>query len=98
MTYADTTERAALIDGLRALSDFLESNPQVPAPIHSDLFTFPPDGGWAVMCAEVDSVAALLGTTGRKTGGGHYIAVRSFGLIEYRFVAIPRSNDDEQSE
>jgi hypothetical protein len=98
MTYADTSERAALIGGLRALADYLDSNPEVPAPIHSDVFTFPADSDWATMCAEIDATAARLGVTGRKTGGGQYIAARSFGPIEYRAVAIPRGNDDEQSE
>jgi hypothetical protein len=100
MTYADTSQRAALIGGLRALADYLESNPEVPAPIYSDVLTFPPDGDWMVMRAETDSIAARLGVAGRETGGGHYVAARSFGPIEYRAVAIPRGNDrdNEQSE
>lgn len=99
MAYADTSQRAALIGGLRGLADYLESNPEVPAPIYSDVFTFPPDGEWAVMRAEIDTIAVLLGVNGRETGYGHYIATRSFGPIEYRAVAIPGSNDsDEQSE
>ena len=32
MTYAGNSERAALIGGFRALADYLESNPDVPAP------------------------------------------------------------------
>jgi hypothetical protein len=97
MTYADTSQRTALIKGLRALADYLERNPEVPAPIRSDVYTFPAEGIWAEMRAEIDIVAARLGATGRKTCGGHYIAVRSFGPIDYRAVAIPRDND-EQSE
>jgi hypothetical protein len=98
MAYADTSQRAALIGGLRALADYLESNPEVPAPIYSDVFTFPPDGNWAAMRAEIDAIAARLGVTGHETGGGHYVATRSFGPIEYRAVAIPRNSDNEQSE
>lgn len=98
MAYADTSQRAALIGGLRALADYLESNPQVPAPTYSDVFTFPPDGDWTVMRAEIDSIAACLGVTGRETGGGHYVATRSFGPIEYRAVAIPRSNDSDNEQ
>ncbi len=100
MTYADTSQRAALIGGLRALADYLESNPEVPAPTYSDVFTFPSDRDWAVMRAEIDAIATLLGVAGRETGGGHYVATRSFGPIEYRAVAIPRSNngDNDQSE
>ena len=29
------------------------------------------------------------------TPGGHYVAARSFGPVEYRAVAIPRSDNDE---
>jgi hypothetical protein len=99
MTYADTTERAALAGGLRALADYLEASPEVPAPSYSTVFTFPSDGEWAVMRAEIDAIAAQLGVSARDTVGGHYVATRSFGPVEYRVVAIPRNNDDnEQSE
>jgi hypothetical protein len=100
MTYANANERTALISGLRALADYLDSDPEVPAPFHTDMLTFPPDNDWQAMCTEIDTIAARLGVTGRKTAGGHYVASRSFGPIEYRAVAIPRGNDsdDEQSE
>ena len=32
MTYADPAERRDLISGLRALADFLEDSPEIPAP------------------------------------------------------------------
>jgi len=100
MTYANARERTALISGLRALADYLDSNPEVPAPFHTDVLTFPPDSDWATMCTEIDTTAARLGVTGCKTAGGHYVAIRSFGPIEYRAFAIPRSNhgDNEPSE
>jgi hypothetical protein len=98
MTYADTTERAALIKGLRVLADYLESSPEVPAPSYSDLFTFPPDGDCPAMRAEIDAIAARLGVTARETGGGHYIAARSFGPIEYRAVAICKQDHHSTSQ
>jgi hypothetical protein len=98
MTYADSTERAQLINGLRGLADYLESNPEVPAPGYSHVYTFPPNGEWAEMCAEIDATAARLGVTARQSGGGHYVATRSFGPVEYSAVAIPRKNDSERSE
>jgi hypothetical protein len=98
MAYADSTERTALISGLRTLADCLESNPEVPAPAYSAVYAFPPDGDWPVMRAEIDSIAARLGVIARETVGGHYVAVRSFGPVEYRAVAIPPRNDSEQSE
>jgi hypothetical protein len=98
MTYSDSAERAAFIGGLRGLADYLESNPEVPAPSYPTVYTFPPDGDWAQMGAEIDAIATRLGVIAHETGCGHYVASRSFGPIEYRAVAIPRSNDSEQSE
>jgi hypothetical protein len=95
MTYADRTERAALIGGLRALADYLESNPEVPTPIYSTMHTFPPDADWAAMRAEIDAIAASLGVVAYRSAGGHYLASRSFGPVEYRAVAIPRRDDNE---
>ena len=76
MNHADSTERAALINGFRGLVDYLESNPEVPAPGYSTVFTFPPDGDWSGMRAEIDSTAARLGVTARETGGGHYVDIQ----------------------
>jgi hypothetical protein len=98
MTYSDPAERAELISGFRALADYLESNPEVPAPAYSAVYAFPPDGEWPAMRAEIDSIAAWLGVIARETAGGHYVAVRSFGPIEYRAVAIPHRDNSEQSE
>ena len=88
MTHADSTERAALINGFRGLADYLESNPEVPVSSYSTVYAFPPNGDWAEMCAEIDAVAARLGVTADVTGG-HYVVTRSFGPVEYRAVAIP---------
>jgi hypothetical protein len=95
MTYADRTERAALIGGLRALADYLESNPEVPTPIYSTVHAFPPDTDWAATCAEIDAIAAPLGAIAYRSAGGHYVAARSFGPVEYRAVAIPRRDSSE---
>ena len=94
MTYADSTERAALIAGLRDMADYLESNPEVPAPIYTQVFTFPPGDDWWAMRARIDATAVRLGVTAYGSAGGHYLAVRSFGPVEYRAVAIPRRRDN----
>ena len=98
MTYADITERAALIGGLRSLADYLESNPAVPAPSYSDVLTFPPDGDCAGMRAEIDAIAARLDVSARETSGGHYVAARSFGPVEYRAVAICEQSHHGKSQ
>jgi len=98
MNHDDFIERAALIGGLRSLADYLESNREVPSPICPVVHTFPPASDWAQMCAEIDATAARLGVNARLTAGGHYVAERLFGPVEYRAVAIPRKNDNERSE
>jgi hypothetical protein len=49
VSYARPIERAALMEGLRALADYLETNPDVPAPSYTDVYTFPPNGDCAEM-------------------------------------------------
>jgi hypothetical protein len=89
MTYAEPAERAALIKGFRDLTDYLEENPDVPAPSCADVFTFPPDGPCAEMRAEIDAIAAMLGIQACETVGlRHYKVTRSFGPVEYHAVAI----------
>jgi hypothetical protein len=92
MTFADSTERAQLISGLRGLADYLESNPEIPAPIYSNVYAFPPTGDWAGMCAEIDATVARMDVAAYVTWGGHYVAARYFGPVEYRAVAIPPGN------
>ena len=100
MTYADSTQRAAFIGGLRSLADYLESNPEVPAPAYATtiVHTFPPHGEWAEMCTEIDATAARLGVTAHLTDGGHYVAARSFGPVEYCSLAIPPKSDSDTEE
>jgi hypothetical protein len=89
-----------LISGLRELADFLESDPQMLTPSYPTVYTFPPRGDWVEMRAEIDAIAARLGVTACEAHGGHYVATRSFGPVEYRAVAIPHGNDsgNEESE
>ena len=92
MTYANSTERGALIRGLRAFADYLESNSEVPAPGYADVLVFPPDGTDAERRAEIDVIAGQIGET-PETICGHYVVSRFFGPVQYRAVAIPRDND-----
>jgi hypothetical protein len=94
MTYLNSTDRSALVSGLRDLADYLESNPSLPAnsPI---IYAFPPTATWEEMRAEIDAAAAVLGVAAHLEGGGHYVASQSFGPVEYRAVAIPRKTGDE---
>ena len=89
--YANDEQRVRLIAGLRDLADFLDRNPDVPAPREADLLVFPPDASDAEMFAEVDTIAVLIGSPASDSDSprGHYSAVRSFGPVQYRAVAIP---------
>lgn len=96
MTYADFTERAALIGGLRDLADYLESNPEVPTTYGATVYAFPPNGDCAAMRAEIDAIAVRLGTTAHPAAyGEHYDVIRAFGPVEYRAVAICKHHHDE---
>jgi hypothetical protein len=100
--YADNEERVRLIAGLRDLAEFLDRNPQVPAPRYTDLLVFPPDGTDAEMFAEIDVIAGQIGAAASDADSnvGHYTAVRDFGPVQYRAIAIPHSarNHSEGTE
>ncbi len=99
MAYASPAERAALIDGFRALADYLESSPGIPAPSHADVYAFPPDDDCAVMRAEIDTIAQLVGSQPRETAcRQHYGVTRSFGPVEYRAVAICSHRHDDAGQ
>jgi len=89
--YANSEERDRLIAGLRGLADFLNQNPQVPAPRSTDLLVFPPNGSNVEMFAEIDAIAGLIGAVASDADSprGHYSAQRDFGPVQYRAVAIP---------
>lgn len=88
--YASADERTRLIAGFRALADFLQDHPDVPAPCWADVMVFPPHCTEGEMRAEIDQIAARIGAepVDRTAGGGHYTASRRFGPVEYRAVVI----------
>jgi hypothetical protein len=98
--YGNDGERLRLIAGLRDLADFLDRNPEVPVPWRADLLVFPSEGSDAEMFAEIDAIAELIGVTASDADSpaGHYSAVRDFGPVQYRAVAIPHAARDEQEE
>jgi hypothetical protein len=93
MTYANAKERDGLIAGLRDLADFLEGMPGIPAPKLAHLMVFPPTSSDDQMKAEIDSIAALIGSRvdDQTAAHRHYTTSRSFGPVEYQAVAIPTS-------
>ena len=96
MSYCPNPEhRARLVTGLRALAEFIESRPDVPAPWSAGVMVFPPGGSDTEKRAKIDAIASRIGTEGHFTHGGHYSASRWFGPVEYRAVAIPHDNDND---
>lgn len=91
--YADDKQRIRLIAGLRGLADYLEQNLRVPVPPRADVLLFPAEASDAEMFAEIDTIAEMIGSTTSDADSphSHYSAVRNFGPVQYRAVAIPHS-------
>ncbi|GLY78475.1 hypothetical protein [Actinoallomurus iriomotensis] len=88
----DLFARHQTIAGLRALADFLETNPAIPVREYGYEYTvFARDHTEAAERAEIDRIAAALGeTVCDETGrGGHYRVQKAFGRIAYTAVHIP---------
>ncbi len=99
MSYANADERGRLIAGLRALAAFLQDHPDVPAPRWADIYVFPPRGTDEQMRAEIDQIAARIGTVATDDAGhGHYAVSRHFGPVQYRAVAISGYPDNSGQE
>ncbi|TYB53441.1 hypothetical protein FXF51_49200 [Nonomuraea sp. PA05] len=84
-------DRDVLIAGLIALAGFLKANPQVPTSVAPVIIRgFPANGPDDQLRAEVDKVAALLGTgiDPDHLPHGHYMTGISFGPVTYEFTAI----------
>jgi hypothetical protein len=92
--YANTAERLELIAGLRALAAFLAENEDVPAPKWADVMVFPDQSPNDAARNEVDRIAVLIGTVAQEGATGHYRALRIFGSVEYRAVALPAKPEE----
>lgn len=90
--YATTEQRSRLVAGLRALAEFIESSPEVPAPVTAGVLVFPPEGNDNRKRMEIDVIASRIGAETRWTVSDHYAVSRHFGPVEYRAVAIPGKN------
>ncbi|MEO3892375.1 hypothetical protein [Nonomuraea sp. B5E05] len=82
--------RTALINGLLDLAAFLETHPDLPVPPNVTVHHFPRQTNDDDQRAEIDQLAALLGTdiNHEDASRDHYATSRMFGPIEYRAVAI----------
>lgn len=92
--HADSEGRTRLTAGLRALADFLDRNPEVPAPEDAVVFVFPPKETDSDRRTEIDLIASRIYTQAYELVPGHYVTSRFFGPVEYRAVAIDRETTD----
>jgi hypothetical protein len=93
--YANAIDRERFIAGLRALAEYLESKPNVPAPHHgASVLVFPIHGTSEEQRAEIDIIAARINAKPCEIVNGHYTVSRFFGPVEYRAVAIDRTGSD----
>ena len=97
--HANSRERGRFTAGLRELAEFLDQHPQVPAPWRADVLVFPAEGTDAAMLAEIAAIAEQIGVTATDADSprGHYSAVRDFGPVQYRAVAIPHTARGDKS-
>jgi hypothetical protein len=99
VSYANADERGRLIAGIHTLADFLQDHPDVPAPRWADVYVFPPRGADEQMRAEIDQIAARIGTVVTDDANhGYYAASRHFGPVHYRAVAISGRPDNSGHE
>lgn len=98
MSYASQEERSRLIDGLRALAQFLHDRPDVPAPRWTDILVFPLKGTDEEDRAEIGMIASRIGAEPREIVNGHYSASLHFGPVQYRAVAICQHPDNSDQE
>ncbi|MGW3352092.1 hypothetical protein ACWDA3_53110 [Nonomuraea rubra] len=82
--------RTALINGLLDLAAFLEAHPDLPIPPSVTVHHFPRQDSDADQRAEIDQLAALLGSEidYEDFPYDHYGTSRLFGPVEYRAVAV----------
>ncbi|GAA3695407.1 hypothetical protein GCM10022224_071340 [Nonomuraea antimicrobica] len=82
--------RTALINGLLDLAAFLEAHPDVPVSSSVTVHHFPDQASDADQRAEIDQIAALIGSQIDREDSpyGHYATSRLFGPVEYRAVAV----------
>jgi hypothetical protein len=92
-------EREEVVRGLRALADFLEAHPDLPAPWHIPA-SASISGSDDAERAEVDRIAAILGVPATANERGtHYGAERDFGGgVKYEATAITQAHMDAYSE
>lgn len=89
-------ERGDVTRGLRALADFLDAHPDLPAPWHVVASAGSIRADEAAERAEVDRIAGILGVPATPNDRGtHYGTGRDFGGgVRYEATAITKAHMD----
>jgi hypothetical protein len=88
----ESEDRRTLIGGLRALADFLESRPEMPAPRYSlPVYVFT-RGNQEQRLAQLDYAATLAGVP-RSGSGGRYEVTINFGSLAYSVLSNPSEEE-----
>ncbi len=87
----DPGAQGKFIRSLRELADYLDRHPTIPVPKYGATVLLHASAAENGGRAQVDHIARLLGAdiTDDTAAGGHYRAVRTFGVIGYEIVSIP---------
>lgn len=97
MTAPDDARRA-FVAGLRELATFIETHPDLPLPSSAASEVGPyPTGTDAERREVIERAAHVLDVEPVHRGGGHYVAVRTFGPVAYRAVAVPVAHAERRS-
>ena len=86
----DPGAQGKFIRSLRELADYLDRHLTIPVPKSGATVLLHASAAENGGRAQVDHIARLLGAsiTDDTPNGGHYSAVRTFGVIGYEIVAI----------
>ena len=86
----DPGAHGKFIRSLRELADYLDRHPMIPVPKTGATILLHASPAGHGGRTQVDHIALLLGAdiNDETARGGHYWAVRNFGVIGYEIVAI----------
>src|SRR6266705_3134041 len=83
--------RQAFTRSLRELADYIDQHRAIPVPVHGATILLHADAAEDGGRAQVDYIARLLDAKvcDETATGGHYSAIRAFGVIGYEITSIP---------
>jgi hypothetical protein len=92
MHYTTSPEaRQAFTRSLRELADYIDQHRAIPVPAYGETILLHADAAEDGGRAQVDYLARLLDAKvcDETATGGHYSAIRAFGVISYQITSIP---------